>query len=319
MKQFLTCLMAAFTVSVYAQTTDKVVAKVKYDFSHVQDTNNRVQIHTEQMQLAVGKNASLYTSSIKIAQALQLIQMIKADAEQAGGNSVLASVSSTAPASAYGSSKTINLPTLTDYYCFFREQKFYTKEQLIEEYLVVEGIPVINWQISTDTINLSGIRCQKATAYFRGRHWIAWYSEELPFQSGPWKLNGLPGLILEAYDDRMEVQFKFAGIEKINANNPVTSDQGNPQPAGMSSELQNQIRQLNDYLGNEIKLPQNITRTNLKEINKLKTAIEKDPEGFFRAHSGSNGELSDRIEKAVVGIGFLSDTTINNPIEKKEK
>lgn len=49
----------------------------------------------------------------------------------------------------------------------------------------------------TDTI-IAGYRCYKATTNHRGRNWIAWYAPEITVDDGPWKLCGLPGLILQA-------------------------------------------------------------------------------------------------------------------------
>ena len=40
-----------------------------------------------------------------------------------------------------------------------------------------------------------------ATTHFRGRDWKVWFSEEIPLPLGPWKLGGLPGLILAAHCD----------------------------------------------------------------------------------------------------------------------
>lgn len=43
----------------------------------------------------------------------------------------------------------------------------------------------------------------------------------MPFQAGPWKLNRLPGLIVEAYDENKQIYFQFAGIENVKQGHNV--------------------------------------------------------------------------------------------------
>lgn len=45
-----------------------------------------------------------------------------------------------------------------------------------------------------------GYQCRLAKTRYKGRTWSAWYAEDIPLDAGPWKLGGLPGLILRAYD-----------------------------------------------------------------------------------------------------------------------
>lgn len=58
---------------------------------------------------------------------------------------------------------------------------------------------LFKWKI-TDTVvkEIFGYKCKLATCTFRGRDYEAYFAEQLPFSSGPWKLCGLPGVILEA-------------------------------------------------------------------------------------------------------------------------
>lgn len=68
------------------------------------------------------------------------------------------------------------------------------------------------WEISDETKEILGYQCFKATADYRGRRWTAWFAPEIPVQDGPWKLCGLPGLILEAVDNHREFHFIANGL-----------------------------------------------------------------------------------------------------------
>jgi GLPGLI family protein len=83
-------------------------------------------------------------------------------------------------------------------------------------FTVTESIPKIKWQISNEYKTLNSIKCQKAIGYFRGRNYEVWFANEIPVPFGPWKLNGLPGLILEAKDDRDEIIYLATRISLNN-------------------------------------------------------------------------------------------------------
>tara|TARA_R110002049_G_scaffold65035_1_gene170960 strand:+ start:89282 stop:90106 length:825 start_codon:yes stop_codon:yes gene_type:complete len=95
---------------------------------------------------------------------------------------------------------------------------------------VKDTIPNINWKILDETKKIGKLDCTKATCSFKGRDYTAWFSTSIPLPYGPWKLQGLPGLILEAYDTDKEIYFYFKSIEypskkdlKITIPNPETN------------------------------------------------------------------------------------------------
>ena len=102
----------------------------------------------------------------------------------------------------------IKLVTLTDNrYGYIKKDFFYKdyeKDTLIfneiisvNKQFVGEKINLFNWEImpKSDTIVL-GFKCQKATTKFRGRMYEAIFSNEIAPYGGPWKFDGLPGIII---------------------------------------------------------------------------------------------------------------------------
>lgn len=87
----------------------------------------------------------------------------------------------------------------------------------VKPYYVKDKIYKPKWQILKEFKNIGNYKCQKATTNFRGRNYIAWFSEQIPVNFGPWKLNGLPGLILEIEDDMNLIKMTAKSVE-INSN-----------------------------------------------------------------------------------------------------
>ena len=73
----------------------------------------------------------------------------------------------------------------------------------------------IAWTLSDDTLTVGGYLCKTATCQLHGRKWTALYSEDIPTSAGPWKLCGLPGLILKAEADGDIHRFTLASLERI--------------------------------------------------------------------------------------------------------
>ena len=84
-----------------------------------------------------------------------------------------------------------------------------------------EPIEERDWSIIDDsTKNILGYECIMATANYHGRYWTVWFTPEIPVDAGPWKLLGLPGLILEAVDSTGLHHFTANGIQSVNMNIP---------------------------------------------------------------------------------------------------
>lgn len=77
---------------------------------------------------------------------------------------------------------------------------------------------VINWKLINDKKIIDGIECHKATAYFRGRNWNAWYAPSIPYSVGPVKFHGLPGLIIEVSDNTKRYNYTVTKIEYTKDN-----------------------------------------------------------------------------------------------------
>ena len=84
----------------------------------------------------------------------------------------------------------------------------------ISAYHYTEPIPQLQWTMARGDSTVLGYPCHKATTRFRGRDYIAWYTEEIPFPYGPFKFGGLPGLITCIYDTQREHIYTLVGFEK---------------------------------------------------------------------------------------------------------
>jgi len=56
-------------------------------------------------------------------------------------------------------------------------------------------------------MTISQIKYQKAIIDYGGRHWVAWFSPDIPIINGPYKFTGLPGLIIRIGDTKDQFSF----------------------------------------------------------------------------------------------------------------
>ncbi|KAF2520197.1 GLPGLI family protein [Flavobacterium salilacus subsp. salilacus] len=80
-------------------------------------------------------------------------------------------------------------------------------------YLIEDNYHKFDWIVSAERKTIANFICTKASTIYRGRKWIAWFSSDISIPVGPWKLHGLPGLILEAYDTTERYTMRAVKVE----------------------------------------------------------------------------------------------------------
>ncbi len=128
-----------------------------------------------------------------------------------------------------------------------------------DRYSYTEDSKTMKWTLADGEKTVCGYLCHKAECEYGGRKWTAWYSQDIPVSYGPWKLCGLPGLVLEAEDS--DGANKFEAIILRNGASVIT-------PAS----------------------DKNITTTTREKFVKAKNLFESDPMGNLPPES--IGEMS---------------------------
>jgi len=101
-------------------------------------------------------------------------------------------------------------------------QKTIFKDRIGRDVYVYEEDRPLNWKMSSETTKIGEYKVQKATTDFAGRKWTAWFTTDLPYQDGPYKFGGLPGLIVKVEDENGDYSFdlmknyKIAEISNLN-------------------------------------------------------------------------------------------------------
>lgn len=98
-------------------------------------------------------------------------------------------------------------------------------ENAPDRYKCIDKV-IPQWNITSDTLSVLGYLCQKATTNFRGRDYEAWFTPDISVNDGPWKLYGLPGLILKAQDLENLFIFEIVGLEQLNPSIDISMAKG---------------------------------------------------------------------------------------------
>ena len=147
----------------------------------------------------------------------------------------------------------------------------------IDKFVYEETPEEWTWEISNSTKNILGYECVKATTDFHGRKWTGWFSPEIPVSNGPWKLGGLPGVILEASTDDDKYSFVATGIQQ-------------------TSKIIVPVYLADDY-----------EKTDRKSFLKAKRAFLDNPLGSLNAQMGGAITISDNSGKPIFASSEVVD------------
>jgi GLPGLI family protein len=185
-----------------------------YEQKVVLDTLNPQRKANNPMLLQIGKHCSKYFSfyqylfdSVSYVMGMKAYEMAQIGQELSGQE-------------AFDEIKKISIKSMPRELNYMIFKNYPHKGQLtlldrfgMDRFKYEEPLPEMQWQLSNDTLTVCGYVCKRATCAFRGRNYTVWYTQEIPVSDGPWKFNGLPGLILRATDDQKHYSFECTAIE----------------------------------------------------------------------------------------------------------
>lgn len=88
-------------------------------------------------------------------------------------------------------------------------------------YKYEETTPNFKWNITQEKLDTLDYHCKMATCSYAGREYKAWFTEDIPVSFGPWKLCGLPGLIIKAETVDGDYHFVLKSIEKVESDSNI--------------------------------------------------------------------------------------------------
>lgn len=92
---------------------------------------------------------------------------------------------------------------------------------MTQKYQYEEPCPDPGWELVEGDTLIHGFSCNKATATLFGRDYTAWYCPEVDMPYGPYKFNGLPGLVFHVADTQGNFEFTLDGLEKAEGYHPI--------------------------------------------------------------------------------------------------
>ncbi len=196
----------SFLVSA-GQGTDSAYAKIFYQLTYIPDSTKKTKTKTDKFVLLLGEKSSIFFSQTKFLRDSAFNENLKnGTIEEFMKNPLMRN-----QFGVVGFYSNINV--LLSY----SDNQVSVIDQTIggDFFYYTEKLPTFNWDILADTLTILNYKCQKAISTFRGRTYFAWFCNQIPINSGPYKFCGLPGLIMRISDTGNNYVYDFMGIENL--------------------------------------------------------------------------------------------------------
>lgn len=165
-----------------------------YELNHQSDSTDEGSVKSESMVLYLGDKVSRFSSLGAIVGDSLMETRDRSDKSRAA----FAKLRSQIPKTEFAYYVIKGVP---------ERNLSYTEDFGKDNFRYVEDLDLFEWEILTETQEIMGYQCQKATTRFSGREYTAWFTSEIPIPDGPYKFNGLPGLIVEISDKQNHYSF----------------------------------------------------------------------------------------------------------------
>ena len=197
-----------------AEILDKAQILVTYMFDFRQDSTNLDDKRSEEMLLFIGSNISLFMSYNQALTDTIIAELLRAEQRGVDRQTLI---------NQFGASRGPISRFRFRIYKFFAENRLMFQQLIMpHHYTYEEPLQFLNWQIIPGEEKvIQNYRVQKATTTFGGRNWVAWFAPEVPISDGPYKFNGLPGLIIKIGDTRGHYVFTLTSFEKLSSPRPI--------------------------------------------------------------------------------------------------
>ena len=182
-----------------------------YEYAVIADSTNKADVHKELLVLDVSPTGSLFYSYDKFkSDSIQTIEINK----QSNSKSEIINIKQDYKGKVFY--------TISKKYPTFKT--FLHTGMGNDNYKIVDDRKPI-WTISSDQQKIGEFQAQKAQANLYGRKWTAWFATELPIQDGPYKFQGLPGLIVKIEDETKTHSYELKGIANYIDTNKLSLDE----------------------------------------------------------------------------------------------